>query len=298
MVEILGIVASARVWGNGELLVRQVLRAAMGEGASGCLLRLTDLHLEGCTGCMRCAIAREPCPLDDDLDWLLDTMANAGGLILSAPTYFLAPSAAVKLVLDRLLVLAGRYDEALPPLRPAVTVVTAGLDQWRGVVLPYLNALAATTGYRPIESILAVAPGPGEVLLDEVVMLRAWEAGQRLGRGEMEPGAAPPNVCPTCRCDAFVIDGGGATCPICGRRARIELADGKPWLHFERPRDAGPRWSAEAWLHHIDDWVVGTGQRFLARRQEIRTRRAPYRAMQLPWLVPPLRNEQELRGRR
>jgi NAD(P)H-dependent FMN reductase len=291
MVEILGLVGSARTWGNGELLVRQVLRGAIEEGAGGCLLRLTDLHLEGCTGCMRCAIARQPCPLDDDLDWLLDTMLAAGGLVLAAPTYFLAPAAAIKLVLDRLLTLAGRYDEALPPLRPAVTLATAGLERWRGVVLPYLNALAATTGYRPIESILAVAPGPGEVLLDEAVMQWAWEAGRRLGRGELEPGTAPHNICPTCRCDAFVLEDEGATCPICGRRARIELAGGKPSLYFDTQPEAGPRWSAEAWHRHIDEWVVATGERFLARREEIRTRRAPYRSVPIPWLAPPAREK-------
>ncbi|HSJ54914.1 MAG TPA: flavodoxin family protein, partial [Anaerolineae bacterium] len=137
MVEILGLVGSARAWGNGELLVRQVLRGAMEEGAVGRLVRLTDLHLEGCTGCLRCAIGRKPCPLDDDLYWLLDTMAASGGLVLSAPTYFLAPTAAVKLVLDRLLVLAGRHDQAPPLSRPAVTLATAGLEEWRGLVLPY-----------------------------------------------------------------------------------------------------------------------------------------------------------------
>lgn len=290
MVEILGLVGSARVWGNGELLVRQVIRGAREEGASGRLLRLTDLHLEACTGCLRCAIDRGPCPLDDDLYWLLDNMAAAGGLILSAPTYILSPPAAIKLILDRLLVLAGRYHEALPLPRPAVTMVTAGLEKWRGLVLPYLNALAAATGYRPIESMLAIAPGPGEVLMDDGLMQRAWAAGRRLGRGEMEAAPAPPNVCPTCRCDAFVLAGQGATCPICGRQARVELADGQVRLDFEPQEEEDRRWSAEGWQRHIEEWVVATGARFLSHREEIRARRAPYRAMQLEWLVPPPRH--------
>lgn len=288
MVEILGIVGSARVLGNGELLVRQVIRGAMEEGASGRLLRLTDLHLEGCTGCLRCAIGRQRCPLDDDLYWLLDNMAAAEGLVLSTPTYLLGPAATVKLVLDRLLVLAGLYDKALPLSRPAVTIATAGLEKWRGLVLPYLNILAGAAGFQPIDSMLAVAPGPGEVLLDDGLMQRAWAAGRRLGRGEMEAEPAPPNVCPTCRCDAFVLaPEGGAICPICGRHADIDPSGGRLSLRFEPEEESKVRWNAEAWQRHIDDWVVGTAQRFLANREEIRVRRTPYRAMQLEWLVPP-----------
>jgi hypothetical protein len=261
----------------------------MEEGAGANLLRLTDLCIERCTGCLRCALGRTPCPLDDDLYWLLDTMAAAEGLALSAPTYFLGPSAAIKLVLDRLLVLAGRREEALPLARPAVTIATAGLEKWRGLVLPYLNALAAATGFRPIESLLAVAPGPGEVLLDDDLMERARAAGRRLGRGELEPAPAPPNVCPTCRSDVFVLEGAIATCPICGQRAGIALLDGELALHFEPQTEAEQRWSPQGLQRHIEDWVVATGPRFLAHRQEIRARRAPFRQMELEWLVPPPR---------
>ncbi len=291
MIEILGLVGSARVWGNGELLVRQVIRGAVEEGATARLVRLTDLHLEGCTGCLRCAISRQPCPLDDDLYWLLDKIAAAGGLVLSAPTYLLGPAATFKLVLDRLLVLAGRDDQALALSRPAVTIATAGLEKWRGLALPYLNVLAGATGYQHIESMLAVAPGPGEVLLDEGLMQWAWDAGRRLGRGELQASPAPPNVCPTCRCDAFVLDGeGSATCPICGRQANVQLTAGQLSLQFEQEEEPTKRWSPEAWQRHIEDWVVGTSTRFLVHRQEIRARRAPYRAMQLHWLVPPARH--------
>jgi multimeric flavodoxin WrbA len=46
MANILGLVGSARRWGNSELLARQVLRGAQSEGATAQMLRLTRLHLE------------------------------------------------------------------------------------------------------------------------------------------------------------------------------------------------------------------------------------------------------------
>lgn len=293
MANILGLVGSARRWGNSELLVRQVLRGAEAEGAAGQLLRLTDLRLDSCTGCLRCAIGSQPCRLDDDMAWLVETIRAADGLVLAAPTYFLGPAAVIKLVLDRMLMVAGRVDEALPSLQPAVTIATAGLEGWRGVSLPFLNALTAAFGFRPIESLTAVAPGPGEVLLDEALMERVFLAGRRLGRGELEPAPAKPNVCPVCRCDSFIIHGERAVCPICAREATVELGAEGVRLRFDPAASDDHRWTPERLREHMVGWVQATGPRFLARRAEIKERRLPYRRMGVEWLCPPERKEME-----
>jgi hypothetical protein len=287
MAHLLGIVGSSRRWGNSDLLVRQALQGAQGKGATSQLLRLTDLHLESCTGCMRCAIGGKPCRLKDDMAWLVDRIQEADGLILAAPTYFLGPAAVIKLVLDRLLMVTSHVDKALPPIRPAITIAAAGLDDWRGVTLPYLNALVAAFGFRPIESLKAIAPGPGEVLLDDALMDRVLVAGQRLGRGELEPAPAPPNVCPVCYCDSFLLDNGRATCPICGREATIENIGDNVHLRFDPLTGHAHRWTPEGLRKHMVEWVMATGPRFMARRSEIKTLRQPFRQMDVKWLCPP-----------
>jgi NAD(P)H-dependent FMN reductase len=296
MAHILGLVGSARPWGNSELLVRQALLGAQDEGVEVRLVRLSSLHLEPCTGCLRCAITMapiggKPCPLDDDMAWLVDTIRAADGLVLAVPTYFLGPAAVLKLVLDRLLMVTGRVDEALPPLRPAVTIATAGLEGWKGIALPFLNALAAALGFLPIDSLTAVAPGPGEVLLDEPLMARVLEAGRRLGRGEVEPTPAPPNACPICHCDAFVLRGERAVCPICACEATVVHDDTGFSLRFDPVAGAVAgtehRWTPEGLRKHIIDWVIATGPRFMAHRAEIKERRQPYRGMDVEWLCPP-----------
>ncbi|HSJ55982.1 MAG TPA: flavodoxin family protein [Anaerolineae bacterium] len=284
---VLGFAGSARRWGNSELVVRQVLRGARDEGAEIALVRLTDLRIERCTGCMRCAIGEQPCPLDDDMAWLMDTMQAADGAVLAAPTYWLGPAAAVKLVLDRLLMLTARLADRFPPPRPAVTVVTAGLAEWRGITLPYLNALVSAFGYRPIASLAAIAPGPGEVLLDDGLMARLLAAGRRLGRGELEPEPAAPGVCPTCHNDAFTLHGETASCPICARQATMRHDDAGVHLEFLPEEQAGHRWTPERLREHIEEWVVATGPRFIARRAEIKARRAAYREVDIEWLRPP-----------
>jgi NAD(P)H-dependent FMN reductase len=287
MTGILGLVGSARPWGNSELLVRQALQGAQAEGAAIQMVRLTGLHIEPCTGCLRCVIGGKRCRLNDDMPWLVQLLLEADGLVLVAPTYFLGPAATIKLVLDRLLMVLGRVNDPFPPTRPAVTVATAGLEGWRGVALPYLNALSAAFGYRPIESLVAVAPGPGEVLLDEALMSRLLKAGQRLGRGDLEASSPPSNACPICYCDSFVLEGERATCPICACEATVEPGSSGLELRFEMASGSSKRWTPEGLRKHMVDWVMATGPRFMARRPEIRARRRPYRQMDVAWLCPP-----------
>lgn len=289
MTEILGIVGSARPWGNSELLVRQAIRGAQAEGAVAHLIRLTNLKLESCTGCLRCVIGGKPCRLEDDMAWLLDTLEAVDGIVLAAPTYFLGPAAVIKLVLDRLLMFTGRVNRDLPPSRPAVTIATAGLEDWQGVTLPYLNAFAEVLGYRPIFSLAAIAPGPGEVLLDESLMTEVLNAGRRLGRGELEPALPPTNACPTCRCDSFRLQGNRAVCPICGREATIQAEGDAVHLEFFPTSGTEHRWTPEGMRRHMVEWVMATGPRFMERRGEIKARRGPFRSMQAEWLCPELR---------
>lgn len=287
MNQILGIVGSARPWGNSELLARQALRGAQSAGAAARMIRLTSLHLELCSGCMRCVIGGKPCRLEDDMDWLIEAIQAADGLVLAAPTYFLGPAAAIKLMLDRILMVVGRVDEPVPPPRPAITLAAAGLEGWRGVTLPYLNGFARAFGYRPIESLTALAPGPGEVLLDDDLMARVLAAGRRLGRGEMERSPAPPNTCPVCACDSFKLNGQRATCPICGREATVEQDGQGLVLRFDAAKETQHRWTPERLRTHMVEWVMASGPRFMARRDEIKARRRPYRQMDVGWLCPP-----------
>jgi multimeric flavodoxin WrbA len=291
MSSILGIIGSARLWGNSELLVRQVLIGAQREGATTSLLRLTALRVEPCTGCLRCVIGGKPCPLDDDMSWLIDTIQAADGIVLAAPTYFLGPAAVVKLVLDRLLMVTGQLEQDLPAPRPAITIATAGLEGWRGMTLPYLNALVGAFGYQPIESLTAIAPGPGEVLLDTALMERVQSAGRRLGLGELAPPPPAANTCPTCHSDTFAIRGDHAVCPICGRVASLQPGERGIELSFEAEAGTEQRWTPEALRHHMVDWVAATGPRFLALRHEIKDRRRAFRRMEAEWLCPPSSSE-------
>jgi hypothetical protein len=194
---------------------------------------------------------------------------------------------------NRLLMVSGRIDAPSLPPRPALTIATAGLQDWRGVTLPYLNALVSAFGYRPIDSLAAIAPGPGEVLLDEELMEHIGLAGQRLGRGESKRTPAPPNTCPICYCDSFLIEGLRAACPICSQEANIVPTEDGMQLEFDKTTGTGHRWTPEGLRKHMVDWVMATGPRYMANRSEIKARRLPYRRMDAGWLCPPGVDEEQ-----
>ncbi len=298
MAKILALVGSARKWGNAEVLAREALLGAQEAGASIALVRLPELHIEPCDGCLKCALGRGTCPLDDDMAWLLEQVQASDALLLTAPTYFLGPAATVKLVVDRLLMRASTLAAPAAEEKPregsepsrglrqvGAAIAVCGVQEWRGVTLSFLVSLVQGLGFRPLDGFYAYAPGPGEVLLDEALMARVHQLGQRLALGRVERlSPDEENVCPTCYGDAFVLRGDVAICPICGREAWVAVPDGHVRLAFAA--EEGGRWTEKGLVEFLNDWVIPSAGRFLAHRQEIKARRQHLETMEVPWLRP------------
>ncbi len=166
---VLGLVGSRRKMGNTEIIVKEALSGARQAGARVALLRLTDLDLEECNGCMACVFKQQRCSLSDDFYFLLDALDNSDAIILGAPTYFLSPAGVVKTIADRLLAV---QPEQLTG-KQAATIAVAGRQGWAGLALPLLNLFPLTAGYELVDSFIAYAPGPGEIALQEETMARA-----------------------------------------------------------------------------------------------------------------------------
>jgi len=288
MAAVLALVGSARRWGNSELLAREALLGAAEAGANTALIRLTDLHIEPCDGCLRCALLEKPCRLDDDMAWLLEQVRAADGLILAAPTYFLGPAAIVKLILDRLLMMTPYYlsDAPRQATRPGATIGVMGRLDWRGVTRPFLNAVVLGLGFHLAGSLLAVAPGPGEALLNDELLAQVHALGRRLGGAPLDEQNPPPlaNTCPVCYSDFFVFAGDHVICPVCGTEARVSQGDAGWQLTFTASETH--RWTLTGLHAHVEDWIRPTAPRFLGHREEIRRRRERYKDMTERWIEP------------
>lgn len=127
--KILGVVASQRKLGNGEIITKEVALAA-GVECELEFVRLSGLTLKPCKGCYACLVADRKCCIEDDLYLLVDKMIAADGIILSAPCYAFGPSAVTKLMTDRIIAMAQQIDKFSG--KPAVVVATAGIQGWEG----------------------------------------------------------------------------------------------------------------------------------------------------------------------
>jgi multimeric flavodoxin WrbA len=281
---ILGLLGSSRAWGNTELLVTEVAKAAVGGDSQITvrLLRLTDLRLAYCNGCMSCAMQEGgPCSLDDDMEFLLSEYRAADALILGAPAYTLLPPGPLKLIADRLIMYLARSEWLAP--KPAVTVGVAGLPRWSELLVPLLNCTVLSQGFHLVDSFLAYGAGPGAVLLDPTNVERAQLAGQRLHRalsGQEVRMRSRPGCCPICGADFFRVTPTGIECPLCLAAGKLE--------HGVAVFDPSPanRWQPDALRRHFTGWIQGTGATYLEQRPAIRQLLRPYRQRPFPLIRP------------
>jgi multimeric flavodoxin WrbA len=265
MRKILGISASARVWGNCETSVKQVLSGAMEAGARTGFLRLTDSVIEPCRGCFRCLGEGGRCPLDDGLYGLLDRIEASDDLVLASPVYFLSASSQLVGLMDRLLTV---HAYMAPPEsgRRAVTLTLMGNRRWRGVAEPLVNLTASLLGFEIMESLGLVAEGPGEVIAGPETVDRLSHLGRVLAEGKAPDRAGRKGVCPVCRSDFFQVVPPAIVCPVCGLRGDLETysAEGV-FVARGEPERWGRTWLGE----HIDSWIRPSLTRFLENRREI-----------------------------
>lgn len=109
-VNIIAIVGSYRKGGTVDTAVDEILRAAQKNGAVTSKIYLIDKHIEFCTNCRKCTQKAGPdrgaCPLEDDMDGILDVIEKADALVLGTSINFYTVTAVMKSFAERLL----RYD--------------------------------------------------------------------------------------------------------------------------------------------------------------------------------------------
>ncbi len=275
---VLGLSASARSWGNTDILVTLVLRGAAQEGAETRFVKLTDLDLGPCRGCMACVFRDRDCVQDDRLGELLAAMRWADAVVLGSPCYVLGATAAVKNLHDRMIRFGMRREFAG---RPGVAVAAAGVPGWEPLVLSQVALFFLFLGMPVVDQFVGHAQGPGEILDDPSACERALAAGRALGRGETGYRGAP-GTCPVCHLDLVTTRGDGtAYCVLCDLPGRWERVEGR--TAFRPDSGAVPRWSEPVMRHHFDERILPSGPRFKARLREIRARVEALRSGGEPW---------------
>jgi multimeric flavodoxin WrbA len=180
--KVLGFSGSPRRLGNTEVLVDEVLRGARDAGATTERLILADMDISPCDACGACKDTGE-CVIGDDMEQVLDKMAQSDVWVLGTPVYWWGPSAQFKLFLDRWYSRIHRaQDKAMFRGRRVILVAPMG-DADPATPQHLVGMLRAGLDYVDAEFFATVlaydVSEPGEVRSRSEVMKAAYEAGRR-----------------------------------------------------------------------------------------------------------------------
>jgi multimeric flavodoxin WrbA len=186
--QILAFNGSPRKKGNTSAIIHAILDGARTEGAETVEVRLHDLDMKGCQGCLSCRKKPGVCAQKDELTPYLESMKTCQGIVVGCPIYMYRICGQMKLFVDRCYSLyvsreEGGYDSAVPAGKTYALVVSQGAespDQYRQSV----RWLAGMTGSgfgmqevgRIVHSDSNLKPAEkNQALLDEAFLI-----GQRL----------------------------------------------------------------------------------------------------------------------
>lgn len=260
---ILALIVSPRKRGNCEILAKEICRHVP-QGHTLKLLRLPDKHILPCKACYAC-LENGKCPQKDDFQLVAREMAAADALIIASPTYFMGPNGVLKVFLDRCLQM---FSHSLSVRdKPAINIITAGLEGEAGYTEAALNSFTLILGMKLQASAVFYGALPGESL---------WQQPEQQERtkilGQML-FAAPPRItdawrCPLCGSDTVQLLGGKRVqCQVCRNFGTLTADDHglvldislKPENIFFTPEQAA----------HHHQWLQGMKERFMQVRRQL-----------------------------
>jgi multimeric flavodoxin WrbA len=100
MIQVLGLLGSARRGGNTDLLLQSVTEGLKNAGAEVETIRLSDLKIAPCLNCGGCD-EEGTCVQMDDMQWLFNKLLTYDIIVLASPIYFMGVSAWTKAMIDR-----------------------------------------------------------------------------------------------------------------------------------------------------------------------------------------------------
>lgn len=256
--KILGISGGSRDGAN-DCMCKEALLAAQEEGAEISFIRLNDLELKHCTGCKACVMSLfsgrgNRCVLKDDMDWLIDQMYDADGILFSIPIFEKCAMGQFHTIMDRFGPRMGRSNLIVAqdiaektngkPIDPrfltdkCVSYMAIGGSDWTTQVQCDFALHALTPMWKMIDN-EAFQWSLGILAYDEKVA-RAHEIGKNLAKAaadiENASWQGEEGVCPHCHSRNFFIKGKNtAVCGWCGIEGTL-VTDGDT-VKFEFPEE-------------------------------------------------------------
>lgn len=215
---LLGIVGSYRKLGNSEIVVKSVAEK-LGNDWELVMVSLPRLRIEPCKGCYVCLLPKKQCNIKDDVQWLLEQMADADAIIFTVPNYVLGPVGIVKMLADRAL----QTKEVITKLNEKKTAValTLGREDYRGYADTALVAQVRVLGLNVVSLEHFYGTYPGEAALEDDYQWKIANLAESL-ESETYKQREQNDRCPKCFSDLFRIRDEYLECVVCRSRAILE----------------------------------------------------------------------------
>ncbi|MHB8108498.1 MAG: flavodoxin family protein [Syntrophorhabdaceae bacterium] len=269
---VLGLIASPRALGNCETFAKEVSRH-IPEAHTLRLIRLTSLDIGACRACYGCIMGAK-CPIDDDMDFLLDELAGADAVIIASPVYYLGANAIIKSILDRGFLFLNILEKTYG--KPALLFNFFGIPGRIGMAPQMLETFAMFLGFSVKASLSIQAALPGEALMEEKNLRHAKQLGKLLFSDHK---IRPDSGCPFCGCQIVRIEGRNLVCTVC--HGTFTMSETGQITKKEASPIMG---SPEHMLLHRE-WLRGMKQRFLDNRKQIVKTIVPYKDIG-EWIKP------------
>lgn len=253
--KILGISGGQRD-GSNDSMCKEALMAAKEQGAEVEFIRLHDLNLKYCTGCVACSVSLvsgkgNRCSIkDDDFNWLLDKMLDADGIIIVTPIFEKGASGIFHTVMDRfgprtdrgMNMIAAKIaeEQGVPYNQPrilqdkVISYIGIGGSDWATRIQCDHAIHALSPGWKIIDN--EVFPWSKTIILEDEKVARVHEIGKNLADAAKDIENAKyqgkPGICPHCHNNNFFMAPGttNAVCCQCGIEGQFEVKDGA--IHF------------------------------------------------------------------
>jgi len=186
--QILAFNGSPRKKGNTSTIIRAILNGAESEGAQTVEVRLHDIDMKGCQGCLACRQKPGVCAQRDELSPHLESMKTCQGIVVGAPIYMYRICGQMKLFVDRCYSLYisredGGYDSAIPSGKTHALVVSQGApgpDQYQRSVRWLAGMTGSGFGMQEVGRIVHSDSNSSPAEKDDALLEEAFLIGRRL----------------------------------------------------------------------------------------------------------------------
>lgn len=285
---------AGRKGGNSEILLKEALMAAEEMGTEIELLRLHDLNIKPCIGCISCSKDQQSggtgaCVIkDDDMPFFNEKLLGCDGIILGIPVYIMTPPGYFKVLCDRIgpshdvawqmeakniAEKEGRESQIDPRffkqrVSGFIAVGGAPTPDWLSLALPLMNTFTFPMQIEVIDQMQVLGtPLPAQVTLNKEALARARKLGRHVAGAmgkppeQLEWKGDDPGTCPVCHSNVMLVGNTSSVeCAICGIKGELKEKNGEVTVTFPKEQQAISRLTLAGKKLHFDDVVETVGK--------------------------------------